>query len=56
MDELKKALRAYSDSDEHRADCAAWNEGQWCCLDPDHPEFAKLAAVLGAALGNDRAP
>jgi hypothetical protein len=49
-DALRDALRAYVETGEHRVECAAHNEGQRCCLDPDHPEFGQLLDAILAAV------
>lgn len=67
MDELRTAIRdalgTYSDSDAHsRANtngnpegCNAHDEGQWCCIDVEHPGFGQLLDVIVAAVQGARA-
>jgi hypothetical protein len=57
--ELRKQFRnwlsVYSASPKHlyangnSEGCNAHNEGQWCCLEPEHPGFEHVLDVLVAA-------
>ena len=43
---LEELLKDYKNSLQHKIDCGACSEGLTCCLDPNHPKFAQLKAVL----------
>ena len=30
---FERKLDEWLDTEEHKSDCAAWDEGQWCCLE-----------------------
>lgn len=43
---FEEKLKTWLETEEHRYNCTACSEGQYCCLDAEHPSFKRIFSFI----------